>query len=103
MTRISAAALYLMLWEAIELAKKIWPVTFGDSYRSIQFETEPAAISGSRACSQHGLEGHLKRNPWSLSSDLLAFYAQPQAIRRTGFLRPWRSTRSMERDSSQNR
>jgi hypothetical protein len=44
MTRISAAALYLMLWEAIELAKRIWPVTFGDSYRSIQFETEPAAI-----------------------------------------------------------
>ena len=39
-----------MLCEAIELAKTIWPVTFGDSYRSIQFETEPAAISGSRAC-----------------------------------------------------
>jgi hypothetical protein len=49
MARISAVALYLMLWEAIELAKRIWPVTFGDSYRSIQFETEPAAISGSRA------------------------------------------------------
>jgi hypothetical protein len=50
MTRISAAALYLMLWEAIELANRIWPVTFGNFYRSIQFETEPAAISGSRAC-----------------------------------------------------
>jgi hypothetical protein len=30
-----------MLWEAIELAKRIWPVTFGDSYRSIQFELNP--------------------------------------------------------------
>jgi hypothetical protein len=49
MTRISAAA-HLNVVGSIELAKTIWPVTFGDSYRSIQFETEPAAISGSRAC-----------------------------------------------------
>lgn len=50
MTRISAAALFNVVWKPLNWPRLIWPVTFGDSYRSIQFETEPAAISGSRAC-----------------------------------------------------
>jgi hypothetical protein len=57
-----------------------WPRGFGLSPSGISTEAFNSKLNPQlfpvAALPNPGREGHLKRNPWSLSSDLLALYAQ---------------------------